>query len=426
MWLMRFPGRSKAEKSLLAPGAGIIALLSLILCTGASFFTNPARVASLAPVWEQSNIGVVWSDNFNRTSLGLNWVVLGADAGITGNQLMFSESRLDSSRQMYYDPWLFCSDSWTLSWNERFGTLNTKSTGVGLGIKNFQAAGGNDRGYNATLGGAGSARGKMQIQRFDGSQQILVSSGPAMSLAAGNVVDCSLTRSGWTLTAAATNRANGQTSITSIDFSDAAGLLAPTISRVCFYPLVGTVYFDDLTFAINHRKPARFEVVGASISDGYNASSYSNGYVRVLQTNYPQVICNDSGSSNTMTNSLSTLPEILAHQPTTVLLMMGGNDLQFGYPPGQWQSAYTNLVSQLRSNSIIVKHCLPTPRTNVDLTPLKDFILTNYPMGDVIDTWTPLLMGASLLNSNYDSGDGVHPNNAGHALISKAIRANLP
>ena len=425
---MRSHGRSESSEGGAFRGAGstVSALLTFFLCTGASFFTSPTRVASLEPVWERSVIGVVWSDDFNRASLGPNWVVLGADASLSGNQLMFSESRLDSTRQMYYDPWLFCSDSWSLSWNEHFGALSVKSTGVGLGIKNFQAQGGNDRGYNAVLGGAGSARGKMQIQRFDGSQQVLVSSGPAMSLAAGNIVDCSLTRSGWTLTAAATNRANGQTSITSINFSDAAGLIAPTISRVCFYPLVGTVYFDDLTFVINHRKPARFEVVGASISDGYNASSYSNGYVRILQTNYTQTICNDSGSYNTTTNALSTLPEILAHQPTTVLLMIGGNDLQFGYPPDRWQSAYTNLVTQLRSNSIIVKHCLPTPRTNVDLTPLKDFILTNYPAGDVIDTWTPLLKGASSLNGNYDSGDGVHPNDAGHAVISQAIRANLP
>jgi lysophospholipase L1-like esterase len=403
------------------------ALLFPCLCVGAGFFTSPGKVAGLTPVWEKSEIGVVWSDDFNRAFLGPNWVILGgADASISGNQLMFSESRQDLSRQVYYDPWPICSDSWTLRWSERFSTLNTKSTGVGIGIKNFQSNGGNDRSYNAILGGAGSARGKMQIQRFDGAQQLLVSSGPAMSLSAGNIVDCSLTRSGWTLTAVATNRANGQISIASIEFSDAAGLLAPTLSRVCFYPLVGTVYFDDLSFTINHRKPARFTVVGGSISEGYNASSYSNGYVRLLQTNYPQTICNDSSSFNTTSDAVSSLPEILAHQPTTVLLMIGGNDVQMGSPPDQWQAQYSNLVAQLRVNGAIVKHCLPTPRTNVDLTLLKDWILTNYPTGDVIDTWTPLLSSVSLLNTNYDSGDGIHPNDAGHAVISKAIRANLP
>src|SRR5207247_6660557 len=104
-------------------------------------------------------------------------------------------------------------------------------------IKNFQAAGGNDRGYNGLLVGAGGDLGKMQIQRFDGSQQVLAAAGPALALAAGNIVDCSLTRSGWTITATASNRANAQVSTVSITFSDAANLIAPTISRVCCYPL---------------------------------------------------------------------------------------------------------------------------------------------------------------------------------------------
>src|SRR5205085_9411004 len=124
----------------------------------------------LTPDWELFQIGVLWSDDFNRSSLGLNWVILGgANASLSGNELVFSESKENLSRQVYYDPWLTCSDSWTIRWTERFGSLGLKTYGVGVGIKNFQANGGDDRGYNALLGGAGSSRGKMQIQRFDGN-----------------------------------------------------------------------------------------------------------------------------------------------------------------------------------------------------------------------------------------------------------------
>jgi len=80
----------------------------------------------------------------------------------------------------------------------------------------------------------------------------------------------------------------------------------------------------------------------------------------------------------------------------------------------------------LRAGGAKVKYCLPIPRNTADLTPLKNWISTNYPPGDIIDTWTPLLGGVSSLNTNYDSGDGVHPNDAGHLLISQIIRANLP
>jgi uncharacterized repeat protein (TIGR01451 family) len=391
--------------------------------------TNPAIPP---PVWETSEIGAVWSDNFNRATLGPNWIVPGpsVNASIVSNELMFAQTSLNNSRQVYYDPWQICSDSWTIRWSQRFGVLDANSRGVGVGIKNFQAAGGNDRGYNGLLVGAGSDLGQMQIQRFDGSQQVSVAAGTAMSLATNQVVDCSLTRSGWTITATASNRATMQVSTASITFSDAANLIAPTISRMCFYPLRGTVYVDDVSFTMNHRKPARFIIVGASISDGYNASVYEKTYGRVVQSNFTQVVCNDSSSYNSTSNSVSVMPEILAHQPGTAVLMIGGNDLLFGYPATQWQSQYSNLVAQLQANGVKVKHCLNTPRSTLDLTPLNDWILSTYPTNDVIDTWTPLLQGAYSLNPAYDGDgthppDGVHPNDAGHLVIGQTIRNKL-
>ena len=288
-----------------------------------------------ASVWETADIGAVWSDNFNRPSLGTNWVILGsANASIVTNQLRFVHANTDTSRQVYYQPWLTSSDQWTLRWSQRFGTLDAGSVGVGVGIKNFQAAGGNDRGYNALLYGAGANMGKMALERWDGTNQNLVTLGPALTLAAGDIVDCWLTRSGWTISATASNRANGQVSTTSLVFSDFVNprLEAPTISRMCFYPFQGTVYVSNVSFVINHRKPARFIVIGASIAEGYNASTYAQGFVRVVQSNFTEVVCNDSSSWNSTGDSVSLLPEILAHQPGTAILTIGANDLIFGYP----------------------------------------------------------------------------------------------
>jgi lysophospholipase L1-like esterase len=244
-------------------------------------------------------------------------------------------------------------------------------------------------------------------------------------LAAGNIVDCSLTRSAWTMTATASNRANAQVSTIAFNYLR-PDLIAPTVSRVCVYPIQGTVYVDDLSFTLNHRKPARFIVVGDSISDGYRATNAPARYISVVQSNFTETVCNDSSSFNSTTNSVSVLPEILAHRPGTAILMIGGNDVQFGYPNSQWQTQYSNLVTQLQASGAHVKHCLPTPRSNVDLRPLKDWILANYPTNDIIDTWTPLLNSPYGLQSIYDGGDGVHPNTAGHLLMGSIIRTNLP
>jgi hypothetical protein len=407
--------------------------LTLTAATNYWFDPQPAidanryyRVLPGSP-WEWSDIGAVWSDDFNRATLGTNWIVLGgANPTIVSNQLLLDYPSVNLSRQIYYDPWYINSDAWTIRWSQRFAALNPTSYGIGVGIKNFQAAGGNDRGYNGIFSGAGTYLGRMNIQRYDGSQHVLITSGPAIPVAAGDLVDCSLTRSGWTIIATASNRANAQVSSTSLVFSDPANLLAPTISRVCIYPFQGTVYLDDLSFTINRRKPARFIMIGASMGEGYNASDYSKTFISIVQSNFPQAVCNESSSYNTTTNSISVLPEILAHRPQTAILMIGGNDIQFGYPTNQWQSQYSSLVAQLQTNGVHVKHCLNPPRTFVNLLPLKDWITANYPASDLIDTWTPLLTGTNTLNPAYDSGDGVHPNDAGHLLIGTIISTNLP
>jgi lysophospholipase L1-like esterase len=371
-------------------------------------------------------IGVVWSDNFDRLSLGTDWSILGgANATIVSNELCLAQSDYVSARQVYYQPWLTCSDRWTLRWTERFGALDANSLGVGVGLKNFQAAGGNDRGYNALLSGAGSGLGRMVIERWDGSTQVPAASGPALALATGNVVDCSLTRSGWTISATASNRANSQVSSTSIVFSQAAGLIAPTISRICLYPRGGTIYVDNVSFSIDHRKPARFIVVGASLAEGYNASSYQKGCVSVLQSNYTEAVCNDSSSWNSTSNAVSILPELLAHQPETAILTIGGNDLLYSYPASQWQGQYSTLASQLQAHGIKVKYCVPTPRTFTDLRPLVSWIWSTFPAADVIDLWTPFLQGSFGLNPAYDSGDGTHLNDAGHLLMGRIIASNL-
>jgi lysophospholipase L1-like esterase len=194
---------------------------------------------------------------------------------------------------------------------------------------------------------------------------------------------------------------------------------------MCFYPSSGTVYVESVSFTINHRKPVRFIVVGASISDGYNASDYAHSYVSIIQSNFSETVCNDSSSYNSTSNSVSVLPEILAHQPGTAILMIGGNDLLFGYPTAQWQLQYSNLVAQLQANGVKVKHCLNTPRNNTDLRPLNNWITNNYPAADIIDTWTPLLQGTYMLNPAFDSGDGLHPNDAGHQLIGQIISSRL-
>lgn len=381
-----------------------------------------------AATWEAADIGTVWSDDFNRASLGSNWAVLGgANVSIVSNKLQFADTNQNISRQVYYQPWQTCSDAWSILWTERFAALNSSSVGVGVGLKNFQAFGGDDWNYNLLLAGAGSNLGKVLIQQFDGvSNQNILASGLPIALNAGDPVDCSLTRLHWTLSAVVSNRANAQVSSIAITFSPTPHQPTPVISRICFYPLGGTVSVDNVSFVINRRKPARFIFIGASATEGWNATSYDRSFVAVVQSNFNEVVCHDSASYNTTTNELDVVPEILAQQPGTAILMIGGNDLYFNVPTDRWQANYSNLVAQLQAAGVYVKHCLPTPRNTQDLRPLKSWIQATYPSNSIIDCWTPLVTNGYFITAAYDSGDGVHPNDAGHLLVGQIVRTNLP
>lgn len=397
----------------------------LLVCgTGAAFFSDPGRVAGLksTPIWDSSDVGVVWSDDFNRATLGPNWVLVdGASASIIGDELFMS-----GGGEVVFAPWFICSDSWTIRWKQRFSALDANSYGIGVGLKNMQLYGGTNVGYNALLSGAAGWFGQFVIEQHYDVQQFKITNGPPMALAVGDVVDCSFTRAGFDMIATASNRANGQVTSSAFRYVATTSAQSPTISSVCIYGEGGPVYLDDISLTINRRKPARFIVLGDSISDGFGVTRYAAEYRSVIQSNYTTTVCNDSSSWNTTSNTLMAMPEILAHKPGTAILMIGGNDVFLNVPEAQWKTQYSNIVSQLESNGVLVKHCLPTPRNNVDLRVLKDWISTNYAGPNLIDLWTPLLNGTSGLKSAYNTGDDVHPNDAGHTLMGSIIRTNLP
>src|SRR4051812_49363288 len=79
-------------------------------CSAQDFFSNPNRLATLwptpaptAPVWETSAIGAVFQDNFDRATLGTNWIIEGdVNAALVSNQLQLTQTNTDYTRRLYY------------------------------------------------------------------------------------------------------------------------------------------------------------------------------------------------------------------------------------------------------------------------------------------------------------------------------------
>lgn len=135
------------------------------------------------------------------------------------------------------------------------------------------------------------------------------------------------------------------------------------------------------------------------------------------------------GASN---NLIDLWPGILSSspRPTTIPVEIGTNDL-FGSSDQQFEAAYLQLASQAAAAGVTILPCLITPLRQAtfgarepQLERLNAWLVATFGADFVVDLWTPLLQpGTHDLAAAFDSGDGMHPNAAGVAVMARAVYA---
>lgn len=130
------------------------------------------------------------------------------------------------------------------------------------------------------------------------------------------------------------------------------------------------------------------------------------------------------GGADTTAAILSLMPEIKKVNPRKVLIMIGGNDILFGVSSEIWKENLRKIRNEHVNAGIEVIHLFPSPRAGA--SQLIDFLKTEplFRFDMKIDTNTPLMNGdPDKLAVQYDSGDALHPNEAGHAKIAEIVNA---
>lgn len=170
----------------------------------------------------------------------------------------------------------------------------------------------------------------------------------------------------------------------------------------------------NITYRLN-TKNGGVLYIGDSITDGSTPGTYAAGYARLLfgQTN--------AGPGDRSTEVILRLPEILKIQPKLAFVTIGTNDknsLTFD----AWKNNLNTIYQTLTNAGIKVVINTPPPNNTGDLTPYADYVKATYPS---VDIFTPLKATSGTgLNPAYNSGDNVHPNAPGHALIGQTILAS--
>jgi len=165
-------------------------------------------------------------------------------------------------------------------------------------------------------------------------------------------------------------------------------------------------------------------VFGDSISAGFGLSRVDEGWVALLQTKlkqqeYGYQVINASVSGETTAGGLSRLPRALSlHQPTIVILELGGNDGLRALPIAQMRANLGRMADLIKASGaqVLLLGMRIPPNYGADYT--EQFRLSYTELArDRKLPLVPFLLDNIALTPALVQADGIHPNVAGQPVL---------
>jgi acyl-CoA hydrolase len=166
--------------------------------------------------------------------------------------------------------------------------------------------------------------------------------------------------------------------------------------------------------------------LGDSLTEGLGVNP-QEAWPNLLATKTGWVVINGGVSGDTSSDALQRLPALLdQHKPSLVLVTLGGNDMLRHIPQEETVANLEKIVSLIKAHGA-KPLLLATPKPSIagavfrNLTPAEFY-------GKVAQTQKiPLIKNAiaDVLSDPLLKGDPLHPNAAGHVLLSEKIYEEL-
>ena len=135
------------------------------------------------------------------------------------------------------------------------------------------------------------------------------------------------------------------------------------------------------------------------------------------------LVINGGVSGDTSAGALQRLPALLdEHDPQLVLVTLGGNDMLRRLPPGQTTANLGQLLVRVKAHGARAV-LLATPQPSLAGAVFNNLSAPDFYRQVARDHQVPLIEEAlpDVLSDPRLKGDQIHPNAAGHALLSKKI-----
>ena len=189
--------------------------------------------------------------------------------------------------------------------------------------------------------------------------------------------------------------------------------------------LIPILLFSDHLWA----KDYKLLVLGDSLSAGYGLMQEQN-WVSLLQDAWqdkPIEIINAAISGETTDGALARLPRLLdQHQPSHILIELGGNDGLQGHPIMKMQGNLAQIIQlSLTNNVAVILQEMQIP-TNYGRRYTKMFtesytsLATEYSV-----VLVPFFLQEIALNKELMQLDGIHPNAKAQPLIAENMQSIL-
>ena len=143
----------------------------------------------------------------------------------------------------------------------------------------------------------------------------------------------------------------------------------------------------------------------------------------LLATKTGWLVTNAGVSGDTSAGALQRLPALLEeHRPQLVLVTLGGNDMLRRLPQGQTTANLGQMLMRIKAHGARAV-LLATPQPSLAGAVFNNLSAADFYRQVARDHQVPLIEEAlpDVLSDPRLKGDQIHPNAAGHALLSKKI-----
>ena len=167
---------------------------------------------------------------------------------------------------------------------------------------------------------------------------------------------------------------------------------------------------------------SRILALGDSLTAGYGVAS-SDAWPALLANRTRWIVVNGGVSGDTSAGALARLPALLEeHRPALVLVTLGGNDMLRKVPEGETITNLGKMLAQVKANGAKAV-LIATPKPSVAGAVFRNLSAADFYGKVAGDQGVPLIEDAiaDVLSDPLMKGDPLHPNAAGHALLTKKL-----